>query len=89
MNFDLGHLEGGIGEGSAFQKSRMYGQNMKEATQTRCLGLWWVTIYRLFCLSGCFVYGVERLVVIRLEKVLKIGFCLFFRCKGDIRGGWG
>lgn len=37
--------------------------------------------------SSWFVYGVERLVGIRLEKVLKIGFYLFFRKKGDPHGG--
>lgn len=30
-------------------------------------------------LSGCFVYGVKRLVGITVEKILKIGFYLFFR----------
>lgn len=34
---------------------------------------------------GCFVYGVKTLVGIGLEKVLKVGFYLFFRRN---RGSW-
>lgn len=37
-------------------------------------------------LSGCFVFGVGRLVGIRLKKVLKTGFYLFFRRK--VRPSW-